>query len=104
MKISPEPIVVTGMGLLSPLGDSVSLLWQRLLAGESAVCNWPDLQEEGYRVSKACRLENFAAPPAPARPDAGFHCGPGSNPAGGTAHAPRNWRFYREHPGREPGF
>ncbi|MCC7507291.1 MAG: beta-ketoacyl-[acyl-carrier-protein] synthase family protein [Saprospiraceae bacterium] len=63
MKISPEPIVVTGMGLLSPLGDSVSLLWQRLLAGESAVCNWPDLQEEGYRVSKACRLENFAAPP-----------------------------------------
>lgn len=55
-------IVVTGVGVMSPLGNSPDTLWQRLLAGETAARNWPDLAEEGYRVATACRLDDFEAP------------------------------------------
>lgn len=35
-------IVVTGMGLVSPLGSDVEIVWQRLLAGRSGLRNLPD--------------------------------------------------------------
>ena len=63
MKNPTPRIVVTGMGLLSPLGCSAEELWQHLLAGESAARSWPDLAAEGYRVSTACRIDDFDAAP-----------------------------------------
>ncbi len=63
MKNTTPRIVVTGMGLLSPLGCTADELWQRLLAGESAARSCPDLAAEGYRVSTACRMEDFDAAP-----------------------------------------
>lgn len=58
-----HPIVVTGMGLVSPLGASPDALWHRLSAGESAARAWPDLEAEGYRVSTACRMADFGGDP-----------------------------------------
>ena len=40
--MSEGRIVVTGMGLVSPLGSDVEVVWQRLLAGRSGLRNLPD--------------------------------------------------------------
>lgn len=52
-------IVITGMGVLAPLGDTPEALWRGLLAGGSAVRTWPDLASAGYRCARACRMPWF---------------------------------------------
>ena len=56
-------IVITGAGVMAPLGHSVDELWARLLSGQSAVRRWPDLEADGYRVSTAARIGDFASAP-----------------------------------------
>ena len=58
-----ESVVVTGMGVVTPLGDTPEALWQALLAGRTAVRDWPDLVEAGYRSVQACRIDDFDADP-----------------------------------------
>lgn len=42
-----EKVVVTGVGIISPLGHSLELLTDALLAGESGVRNLPELEQVG---------------------------------------------------------
>jgi 3-oxoacyl-[acyl-carrier-protein] synthase II len=58
-----EAVVVTGIGVVTPLGDTPQALWQALLAGQTAVRDWSDLAEAGYRSVQACRIETFDADP-----------------------------------------
>ena len=62
--MSPEPrVVITGIGLVSPLGHSAAELWRQLLTGASAVRDWPELAAEGHRCAQACRIADFEAEP-----------------------------------------
>jgi len=56
-------VVITGAGAITPLGLSAAASWQRLMAGDSAVHEWPDLLAAGYRCARAGRIEGFEAEP-----------------------------------------
>lgn len=46
-------VVVTGMGIVSPLGTGVELAWKHLLEGKSGISKLPDALAEGSPVSIA---------------------------------------------------
>lgn len=58
-----DRVVITGMGVITPLGNSPQTLWQALLEGKSAVQEWPDLSAAGFRCTRACRIDDFQADP-----------------------------------------
>ncbi len=49
-------IVITGVGVVTPLGHDLEELWSRVLAGESAARPWDDLAREDFRHTVACRV------------------------------------------------
>ncbi|MCU7918800.1 MAG: beta-ketoacyl-[acyl-carrier-protein] synthase family protein [Candidatus Thiodiazotropha sp. (ex Epidulcina cf. delphinae)] len=55
-------VLVTGVGILTPLGDSPDRLWQALIKGQTAARAWPDLEAEGFRITTACRIDDSARP------------------------------------------
>jgi len=56
-------IVVTGMGIETPLGRELSSFWQKLMNGQSAIQKWDDLEQEGFRYHTACRIADCEALP-----------------------------------------
>ena len=60
--MSPR-IVITGVGVRTPLGDTPAALWQALRAGETAARDWPDLAQAGYRCARACRIADLEVDP-----------------------------------------
>ncbi|MFN0175387.1 MAG: beta-ketoacyl-[acyl-carrier-protein] synthase family protein [Saprospiraceae bacterium] len=63
MKKSTNSIVITGVGVATPLGMAVSGLWSNLLEGKTAARSWADLEKEGYRSTCACRIDDISHPP-----------------------------------------
>ncbi len=57
--LKAKEVVVSGMGMVTPLGDDPEIVWQRLLAGETAVRPWQDLVEEGFRIPMAARVTSM---------------------------------------------
>jgi 3-oxoacyl-[acyl-carrier-protein] synthase II len=62
MTAATDRVVITGVGVTTPLGDGLATLWQRLCSGATAVRDWSDLAAEGYRCTRACRIEALPAP------------------------------------------
>ena len=58
-RLSETEVVVTGMGLVTPLGNELDTLWQSLLAGETAVRHWDDLADEGFRIPLMARVTSI---------------------------------------------
>ena len=56
-------VVITGMGLVSPLGCDVELAWQRMLAGESGVRTLPAEIGESTGVAIAARVPDKTEDP-----------------------------------------
>lgn len=52
-------VVVTGMGALTPIGNSVSEFWEGLLAGRSGAGPITRYNAEKFRVKFACEVKNF---------------------------------------------
>src|SRR5918994_3727364 len=52
-------VVITGMGVVSPLGNDVETTWANLLSGESGAGEITQFDHEDYVVHFACELKDF---------------------------------------------
>jgi len=52
-------VVITGLGMVSPLGNDVQSSWSRLLAGESGAGTITAFDHTDYNVHFACELKDF---------------------------------------------
>ncbi len=66
-----SPIVVTGMGIVSPLGRGVPAVWRRLLAGESGIGLIDRFGEDGLPPDFPVRIAGLV-PGIDQDPEAGF--------------------------------
>lgn len=57
-----EEVVVSGMGVMTPLGNTVEQLWQNILQQKCAAKHWDDLETEGFRTTIACRVIDSSIP------------------------------------------
>lgn len=52
-------VVVTGLGVVSPLGNNVDTFWRRLVAGDSGVGEITRFDTTGYKVHIAAEVQDF---------------------------------------------
>ncbi len=55
-----EPVVVTGLGLITALGSGVEVVWRRLLQGDDVTGPLSRFPGDGYRVRRACQVPDAA--------------------------------------------
>jgi 3-oxoacyl-[acyl-carrier-protein] synthase II len=61
--LQPDSVVITGMGVMTPLGNSVPLLWEALLQQQSAIEVQDDLAEMGFKHVHAARVKQLDSLP-----------------------------------------
>ncbi len=59
MSSAPRRVVVTGMGLICPLGDTKETLWQALISGQSGVKPFTSLTSEVLPLKFAAEAQGF---------------------------------------------
>ncbi len=65
---SRRRVAITGLGLVTPLGNSVEETWRALLEGRSAIAPISGFDPSGFPVRIAAEVKNFSyAPPPPYR-------------------------------------
>src|SRR5687767_14198216 len=52
-------IVVTGMGAITPVGNSVPAFWNALLSGKSGAAPITRFDTRNYKTTFACEVKNF---------------------------------------------
>src|SRR5712691_9056066 len=52
-------VVITGLGMLTPLGNDVAATWRSLLAGESGAAPITQFDASDYPITFACEVKNF---------------------------------------------
>ena len=57
----PTRVVVTGLGVVSPLGNDIDTFWRRLVAGESGVGPITRFDTSDYKVHIAAEVKGFDA-------------------------------------------
>ena len=57
----PRRVVITGLGAITPLGETVSAFWERSLAGESAVDTITALDPSAFSARIAAEVKGFDA-------------------------------------------
>jgi len=58
--VSEESVVITGLGVVSPLGSEVEEFWGRLLAGEIGTRTIARFPTQGYRTDRGGEIRDFA--------------------------------------------
>ena len=56
--MSKRRVVITGLGMLSPVGNSVSESWNNIINGTSGVANITKFETEGFETKFAATV-NF---------------------------------------------
>ena len=59
--MDPRRVVVTGLGALTPIGNTLSEYWESLIAGESGADYITYFDSTLFKTQFACELKNFDA-------------------------------------------
>src|SRR5688500_9397179 len=57
--MQPRKVVVTGLGALTPLGNSVPEFWNNLIEGKSGAALIQKFDTSKFRTKFACEVKNF---------------------------------------------
>ena len=57
--MNPRRVVVTGLGALTPIGNSVSDFWEGLIGGKSGSAPITYFDASNFKSKFACELKNF---------------------------------------------
>jgi len=52
-------VVITGVGMITPIGSGRDTFWNALIAGVSGVDDVTCIDTSGYKVHKGCEVKNF---------------------------------------------
>ena len=59
--MNPRRVVVTGLGALTPIGNSIPNYWNGLLGGKSGSAPITYFDTSDFKTKFACELKNFNA-------------------------------------------
>ncbi|MEQ9376942.1 MAG: beta-ketoacyl-ACP synthase II [Imperialibacter sp.] len=59
----PQRVVITGLGAITPLGNSVKEFWDGLASGKSGAANITHFNAEKFKTRFACEVKNFDPSP-----------------------------------------